>query len=207
MGKIPANRCDSKFSEADVAIFALHHYAGMDLETEGSGAGEFGVRVFGGFLAVDPAGEGVALGPDAEGIPLAFGLHEFLGVFRLADFGVGGFAAGVKRARHVHAQAAGNAELELDFRAAHFQAGVDAAVGGGFPAHIKFDHEIAVRFFGPEVITFFLGVVFADKDAVFGAPKSGGRGGFKMREVFAVEERRELGFGGAGRAGKTEGES
>ena len=171
----------------------------MDLKTEGSGAGEFGVGVFGGFLAVDPAREGVALGLNAEGVPLAFRLHEFFGVFGLADFGVGGFAAGVKRARHVHAQAAGNAKLELDFRAAHFQAGVDAALGSGFPTHIEFDHEVAVRFFGPEVITFFLGVVFANEDAVFGAPKSGGFRGFEMGEIFAVKERGEFRFSGVGR--------
>ena len=179
----------------------------MDLETEGSGAGEFGVGVFGGFLAVDPAGEGVALGLNAERVPFAFGLHEFFGVFGLADFGVRGFAAGVERARHVDAQAARDAELKLDFRAAHFQSGVDAALGGGFPAHVEFDHEVAVRFFGPKVIAFFRGVIFADEDAVFGAPKSGRLGGFEVREVFTVEERRELGFGGAGREGRTAGES
>ena len=207
MGKIPANRRGSKFSEADVAIFALHHDAGMDLETEGSGAGEFGVRVFGGFLAVDPAGEGVALGLNAEGVPLAFRLHEFFGVFGLADFGVGGFAAGVKRARHVHAQAAGNTELELNFWAAHFQAGVDAAIGGGFPTHVEFDHKVAVRFFRPKVIPFFRSIIFTNEDAVFGAPKSGGFRGFEMGEIFAVEERREFRFSGVGREGGTKGDS
>ncbi len=181
-----------KWDEADVAVFALHLHAGVDLQAEGSRAGKLGVGVFRGLHAVDPAGEGVALRLDAEGVPFALGLHEFLRFLRLSRLGV---LAGVKRAGHVYFQAAGDAKLKLDVGLPHLDASIDSAFGSAFPAYIELDHEIAILLLGPKVVALLRSIVFADEHAVLYAPKLRRSLGLEVGEVLAVEERHELGFG------------
>ena len=65
-----------QFGDLDVAVFALHLDTRVNLETKRSSAGEFGVSIFRGFLAIDPAGERITFGLDAEGVPFTFGFHQ-----------------------------------------------------------------------------------------------------------------------------------
>jgi len=106
----------------------------------------------------------------------------------------GWFATGVKRARHIDAQAAGYSQLKLDLWRSHLDAYVDAPVRRWLPSHIEFENEVLVGLFCPKVMALLRRIVFADEHLVLNMPEFCGTLSLEIGQVLASEERHKLGL-------------
>ena len=151
----------------------------MNLQADGRGAGILLIAVAGDLLPVEPHGEGVAPGLDADPVPIAR-LEEFAGPLGAGCFRIG---ARVEGAGHVALQAPRDADLHLHLGLAEHDAAVDLPV----EPHVGLHGHVAIVAVGVEHRALQGGVVLAHERALLDPPERT-LGMLPARQVAAIED-------------------